>query len=51
MDEEYDHFYKIAGDKLSKVPIAYKELYQFILEHRLIKHVIIIQRFFRKRKM
>ena len=31
--------------------MVYKDLYQFILEHRLIKHVITIQRFFRKKKM
>ena len=42
MEEEYDYFYEIAGDKLKKVPPVYRDIYNFILEHRLIKYVIVI---------
>eukprot|EP00347_Sterkiella_histriomuscorum_P019570 403341130 len=51
MEEEYDYFYEKAGEKLKKVPVCYRDLYEFILEHRLIKQVIQIQRFIRKRNM
>ncbi|CDW79638.1 UNKNOWN [Stylonychia lemnae] len=51
MEEEYNYFYEQAGEKLKRVPLVYRDIYDFILEHRLIKHVIVIQRFIRKRKM
>jgi len=42
MEEEYDYFYEVAGEKLKKVPPVYRDIYDFILEHRLIKYVIVI---------
>lgn len=36
---------------IKKTPKRYRDIIRFIVEHRLIKHVITIQRFVRRRKM
>ena len=36
---------------MDRVPIRYREVQAFILEHRLLKHVITIQRYVRKQNM
>ncbi len=40
MEHELDHFYKEVDVK--RVPKRYREVIIFIVEHRLIKHVITI---------
>ncbi len=40
MEHELDHFYKEVDVKM--VPKRYREVIRFIVEHRLIKHVITI---------
>ena len=49
MQHELDHFYKEID--LQKAPKRYRDLIRFIVEHKLIRHVITIQRHFRRRKM
>ena len=48
-EHQHDHFYQEAEDIQGSVPRDYRMIYSLIIEHRLMKHVLILQRYVKKR--
>lgn len=41
-EHKHDHFYREAKDILESVPRKYRQIYSLIIEHKLMKHVLVI---------
>ena len=50
-EHQHDHFYQEAVEMYSTVPRDYQLVYKLIIEHQLIKHILVIQRFIKKRNL
>ena len=51
MEKEFEFLYDKAKKQMKEAPVKYRDLYEMIIEHKLMRHIILIQRYFRKRKM